>query len=76
MLSAVVLFTNAGFDVTELNPFVYSLSWPTLHLVPAAAVLLAGAAGFLAPPQLPASVPSRPTTERARARHPEKATTK
>lgn len=55
VLSAVLLFGNAGFDAAELNPSIYPLSWPTLPLVPAAAILLAGAAGFLAPPPSPSS---------------------
>ncbi|MFF3674417.1 energy-coupling factor transporter transmembrane component T [Streptomyces sp. NPDC002120] len=58
VLSAVLLFGNAGFDAAELNPSIYPLSWPTLPLVPAAAILLAGTAGFLAPPP---TVPARPT---------------
>ncbi|MEU6633855.1 energy-coupling factor transporter transmembrane component T [Streptomyces parvus] len=53
VLSAVLLFVNVGYDPAELNPSIYPLSWPTLPLVPAAAVLLAGAAGFLAPPPNP-----------------------
>ncbi|MYY12343.1 energy-coupling factor transporter transmembrane protein EcfT [Streptomyces sp. SID4919] len=61
VLSAVVLFGGAGFDAAALNPSIYPLSWPTLPLVPAAAILLAGAAGFLSPPPrapVPPSVPS------------------
>ncbi|MFI6638660.1 energy-coupling factor transporter transmembrane component T [Streptomyces sp. NPDC050504] len=54
VLSAVLLFAGVGFDAAELNPSIYPLSWPTLPMVPAAAVLLAGAAGFLAPPPRPA----------------------
>ncbi|KMO94582.1 energy-coupling factor transporter transmembrane component T [Streptomyces roseus] len=50
VLSAVLLFANVGFNAAELNPSIYPLSWPTLPLVPAAAILLAGTAGFLAPP--------------------------
>ncbi|MER5771124.1 energy-coupling factor transporter transmembrane component T [Streptomyces sp. NPDC001985] len=60
VLSAVVLFGNTGFDAAELNPSIHPLSWPTLPLVPTAAILLAGAAGFLAPPPTapaPAPVP-------------------
>ncbi|MEU5161648.1 CbiQ family ECF transporter T component [Streptomyces sp. NPDC020875] len=53
VLSAVLLFSGAGFDPAELNPSLYPLGWPSLPLVPAAAVLLAGAAGFLAPPPAP-----------------------
>lgn len=55
VLSAVLLFVNVGYNPAELNPSLYPLSWPTLPLVPAAAILLAGTAGFLAPP------PSAPT---------------
>ncbi|WP_405639728.1 energy-coupling factor transporter transmembrane component T [Streptomyces uncialis] len=61
VLSAVVLFGGAGFDAAALNPSIYPLSWPTLPLVPAGAILLAGAAGFLSPPPrapVPPSVPS------------------
>ncbi|MFD9720913.1 energy-coupling factor transporter transmembrane component T [Streptomyces sp. NPDC059076] len=64
VLSAVVLFSNAGFDAAELNPSIYPLSWPTLPLVPTAAILLAGAAGFLSPPPeapIPPSVPPQRT---------------
>ncbi len=53
VLSAVLLFVNVGYDPAELNPSIYPLSWPTLPPVPAAAILLAGAAGFLAPPPNP-----------------------
>ncbi|MFQ6141882.1 energy-coupling factor transporter transmembrane component T [Streptomyces seoulensis] len=63
VLSAVLLFTDVGFNAAELNPSIYPLSWPSLPWVPAAAILLAGAAGFLAPPPalpvLPA-LPARP----------------
>ncbi|MCM2394099.1 energy-coupling factor transporter transmembrane component T [Streptomyces albipurpureus] len=58
VLSAVVLFGNAGFNAAELNPSLYPLSWPTLPPVPAAAILLAGAAGFLSPPP---QAPTPPT---------------
>lgn len=60
VLSAVLLFTNAGFNAAELNPSIYPLSWPTLPLVPAAAILLAGTAGFLAPPPAPPARPAVP----------------
>ncbi|MGW4273940.1 energy-coupling factor transporter transmembrane component T [Streptomyces seoulensis] len=63
VLSAVLLFTDMGFDAAELNPSIYPLSWPPLPWVPAAAILLAGTAGFLAPPPaLPAlpALPARP----------------
>ncbi|MFF3365291.1 energy-coupling factor transporter transmembrane component T [Streptomyces misionensis] len=53
VLSAVLLFSNLGYDPAQLNPTYYSLTWPNLPLVPTAAILLAGTAGFLAPPPSP-----------------------
>lgn len=64
VLSAVLLFANVGFNAAELNPSIYPLGWPTLPLVPAAAVLLAGTAGFLAPRP---TAPARPNSP---GRHP------
>ncbi|MFD5643855.1 energy-coupling factor transporter transmembrane component T, partial [Streptomyces anulatus] len=66
VLSAVLLFVNVGYNPAELNPSIYPLSWPTLPLVPAAAILLAGAAGFLAPPpSAPTPYITAPRTEEA-----------
>ncbi|MFB7483655.1 energy-coupling factor transporter transmembrane protein EcfT [Streptomyces anulatus] len=66
VLSAVLLFVNVGYNAAELNPSIYPLSWPTLPLVPAAAILLAGAAGFLAPPpSAPTPYITAPRTEEA-----------
>ncbi|MFJ1788010.1 energy-coupling factor transporter transmembrane component T [Streptomyces anulatus] len=66
VLSAVLLFVDVGYDPAELNPSIYPLSWPTLPLVPAAAILLAGAAGFLAPPpSAPTPYITAPRTEEA-----------
>ncbi|MFD3942126.1 energy-coupling factor transporter transmembrane component T [Streptomyces sp. NPDC058579] len=67
VLSAVLLFSNAGFNAAELNPSIYPLSWPTLPPVPAAAILLAGAAGFLSPPPTPPTRPSSPPSPAAPA---------
>lgn len=53
VLSAVVLFSNLGYDPAQLNPTYYPLSWPDLPLIPTAAILLAGAAAFAAPPPRP-----------------------
>ncbi|MFK0138455.1 CbiQ family ECF transporter T component [Streptomyces murinus] len=53
VLSAVLLFSDLGYDPAQLNPTYYPLTWPGLPLVPTAAVLLAGTAGFLAPPPGP-----------------------
>ncbi|MFD7673803.1 energy-coupling factor transporter transmembrane component T [Streptomyces anulatus] len=66
VLSAVLLFVNVGYNPAELNPSIYPLSWPTLPPVPAAAILLAGAAGFLAPPpSAPTPYITAPRTEEA-----------
>ncbi|MFJ3895512.1 energy-coupling factor transporter transmembrane component T [Streptomyces sp. NPDC090083] len=53
VLSAVLLYSNLGYDAAELNPSFYPLSWPTLPLTPTLAILLAGTAGVLAPPPSP-----------------------
>ncbi|MFF4388083.1 energy-coupling factor transporter transmembrane component T [Streptomyces sp. NPDC001552] len=67
VLSAVLLFTHVGFNAAELNPSIYPLSWPTLPLVPTAAILLAGTAGFLAPPP---TAPARPAVPAPRTEEP------
>jgi energy-coupling factor transport system permease protein len=69
VLSAVLLFSNLGYQPAELNPSLYPLSWPALPLVPTAAILLAGSAGFLAPPPSPPQRPAvpAPRTEEAAA---------
>nr|WP_308288188.1 energy-coupling factor transporter transmembrane component T [Streptomyces corallincola] len=67
VLSAVLLFTGLGYDAAELNPSIYPLTWPSLPLVPTAAILLAGAAGFLSPP------PTAPTAPRPAQRRTQKA---
>ncbi|OOQ48166.1 cobalt ABC transporter permease [Streptomyces antibioticus] len=53
VLAAVLLLTHLGYDPAQLNPTFYPLTWPRLPLVPTAAILLAGTAGFLAPPPSP-----------------------
>ncbi|RZE12379.1 cobalt ABC transporter permease [Streptomyces albidoflavus] len=60
VLSALLLFTNLGYDPARLNPTFYPLTWPDLPLVPTAAILLAGSAGFLAPPPSPVRRPDSP----------------
>jgi len=57
VLSAVLLFVSIGYSATDLNPSLYPLTWPTLPLVPALAVVLAGTAGFVAP--VPDRIPAR-----------------
>lgn len=70
VLSAVLPLSNAGFDAAEPNPSVYPPSRPTLPPVPAAAILLAGAAGFLSPPPaqpVRPAVPAQRTEETERS---------
>ncbi|MFJ2955612.1 CbiQ family ECF transporter T component [Streptomyces sp. NPDC087270] len=57
--TAAVLFLTVGYSASDLNPSLYPLRWPSLPLLPAAAVLLAGVAAFAAPP--PARTPGRAT---------------
>ncbi|MFC8345118.1 energy-coupling factor transporter transmembrane component T [Streptomyces sp. NPDC057280] len=57
VLAAVLLFAGLGYDPAQLNPTFYPLTWPALPLVPTAAILLAGTAGFLAPPPRRADTP-------------------
>ncbi|MFJ7071185.1 energy-coupling factor transporter transmembrane component T [Streptomyces sp. NPDC098781] len=59
LLAAVLLLANLGYDPAALNPSFYPLTWPTLPLVPTAAILLAGTAGLLSPPP----GPHRPATK-------------
>ncbi|OMI40848.1 putative integral membrane protein [Streptomyces sparsogenes DSM 40356] len=53
VLSAILLFSNLGYDPAQLNSTFYPLTWPGLPLVPTAAILLAGTAGVVAPPPGP-----------------------
>ncbi|WP_082558198.1 CbiQ family ECF transporter T component [Kitasatospora sp. MBT66] len=62
--AAVLLFGTVGYDATELNPSLYPLTWPSLPLVPVLALLLAGAAGAIAPP--PGRTPGPATPPRPR----------
>jgi energy-coupling factor transport system permease protein len=48
--SAVVLCLNVGYNPAALNPGLYPLQWPSLPLLPAAAILTAGLAALAAPP--------------------------
>ncbi|MFJ2775438.1 MULTISPECIES: energy-coupling factor transporter transmembrane component T [unclassified Kitasatospora] len=63
--AATLLFVTVGYDATGLNPSLYPLSWPSLPVVPVLALLLAGAAGVIAPP--PGRTPEPPAVPRQRA---------
>jgi len=66
VVPAVVLVVVAIHDPVSLVGPVAPPAWPTLPLLPAAAILVAGVAGFVAPPP-PGSVAVRPLPEPARA---------
>jgi energy-coupling factor transport system permease protein len=53
---AVVLCLNLGYDPAALNPAFDPLHWPSLPLLPAAAILVTAVAAFAAPP-LPLALP-------------------
>jgi energy-coupling factor transport system permease protein len=57
LASAVVLSLNTGYNPAALNPDLYPLHWPTLPLLPTAAILVAGLAAFAAPPPPTAAAP-------------------
>ena len=55
LASAVVLSVHLGYDPAALNPDLYPLHWPSLPLLPTAAILVAALAAVAAPPP-PSSV--------------------
>lgn len=59
IVTAIVLSVGNGYDPAALNPTLYPLQWPTLPLLPAAAILVAALAAFASPP--PQATPSTPT---------------
>ncbi|GAA3215018.1 CbiQ family ECF transporter T component [Dactylosporangium siamense] len=60
VLTAVVLSAGTGYDPAELNPGLYPLQWPSLPILPAAAILAAAFAAFASPPPLTAPRPMVP----------------
>jgi energy-coupling factor transport system permease protein len=50
LASAVVLCLSTGYDPASLNPGLYPLQWPSLPLLPAAAILVSALAALAAPP--------------------------
>jgi energy-coupling factor transport system permease protein len=60
LASAAGLCVSASYNPAVLNPSVYPLHWPSLPLVPAAAILAAALAGLAAP-----SPPAPVTRERS-----------
>lgn len=49
LVSAVGLCVTVGYNPAVLNPSVYPLHWPSLPLIPAVAILIAGLAAVVAP---------------------------
>jgi energy-coupling factor transport system permease protein len=64
LVPAAVLVSGAGFPAASLNPSTDPLVWPTLPLVPAAAILVAALAAVAAPPPV-RSAPAEATEVRA-----------
>jgi energy-coupling factor transport system permease protein len=57
LASAAGLCVSAGYNPAALNPAVYPLHWPSLPLIPAAAILAAALAALVAPsPPVPVTV--------------------
>ncbi len=50
ILCAVLLFASTGYDPAAVNPSLYPLRWPTLPILPGAAILIGAAAAWAAPP--------------------------
>ena len=50
LASVAGLCLSVGYNPAALNPSVYPLQWPSLPLVPAAAILAAALAALVAPP--------------------------
>jgi energy-coupling factor transport system permease protein len=63
VVSAVVLCLNLGYNPAALNPEVYPLHWPSLPLLPTAAVLCAALAAFAAPPPPVTVAPAQPAAQ-------------
>jgi energy-coupling factor transport system permease protein len=50
VVSAVLLYVSTSYNAAQINPSFYPLHFPTLPLLPAAAILLAAVAAIAAPP--------------------------
>ncbi|MGI8666364.1 MAG: energy-coupling factor transporter transmembrane protein EcfT, partial [Jatrophihabitans sp.] len=72
VLCAVTMFLRAGYDVTDLNPSLYPLTWPDLPMAPVLGILLAGAAAMCAPPAVRRRPAQRPSATAAKTADPER----
>jgi energy-coupling factor transport system permease protein len=68
VVPAAVFLAGTGYAVASLNPSTMPLSWPTLPVIPALAILVAALAGFAAPPPLRPAQPAA-VSERGRSDH-------
>jgi energy-coupling factor transport system permease protein len=60
VICALVLCLNTGYNPAALNPSLYPLQWPSLPLLPAAAILVSALAALAAPPLPEPAVLSSP----------------
>ncbi len=61
MVPAVVFLTSFGAGTSSLNPPTDPMSWPTLPVIPALAIVVAVLPAVVAPPRVrPGGAPSRP----------------
>ncbi|MBB5871734.1 energy-coupling factor transport system permease protein [Allocatelliglobosispora scoriae] len=67
LVTALVLNLGTGYDPAALNPSLYPLQWPTLPILPVAAILVAALAAFASPPPPPRhrTGPALPAPRRA-----------
>jgi energy-coupling factor transport system permease protein len=63
LVSAVALYLSTGYNAADLAPSFRPLAFPPLPAVPAVAILLAGAAAFVAPPPPRTRRASRPARD-------------
>lgn len=50
VVTAVLLYLDAGYGATDLNPSFYPLRFPSLPLIPAIAIMIAALPALVAPP--------------------------
>jgi energy-coupling factor transport system permease protein len=58
LVSAVGLCLTVGYNPAAINPSLYPLQWPSLPVIPAAAILAAALAAVVAPPPMALATPA------------------
>lgn len=66
LVVALVFYLTSSYDPLHLNPVVSPLSWPTLPLLPTAALLVAALPAVVAPPPVRSRRSARPVTTHTR----------